>query len=170
MNGFINLYKPLDMSSSDAVLAVRKLLPRKTPVGHGGTLDPMAEGVLPVCVGKATRLFDYIVDKQKTYIAEICLGTVTDTDDGEGRVLETRPVDVSENDIRGVLERFTGDIMQVPPMYSALKKDGKPLYKLARQGISMELEARKVKIYSIEYVCQSGENRHVISINCGKGV
>ena len=130
MDGFINVLKPPGMTSSDAVLFVRRLLPRKTAVGHGGTLDPDAAGVLPVCVGRATRLFDYIIDKTKVYIGELCLGVTTDTADASGKVLETRPVRASADDVKHVLPEFTGHIWQVPPMYSALKRDGRPLYEL----------------------------------------
>ena len=169
MDGFINLLKPPGITSSDAVLFVRKRLPRKTAVGHGGTLDPDAAGVLPVCVGRATRLFDYIIDKQKTYIGEICLGSVTDTCDASGKVLETRPVRGGEKEIRAVLPEFTGAILQTPPMYSALKVNGKKLYELARKGEELDLPAREVQVYGIEYRGQTGENRHLLEITCGKG-
>ena len=111
MNGFVNLLKPAGMTSSDAVLCVKKLLPRKTAVGHGGTLDPDAAGVLPICVGKATRLFNYIIDKEKTYIGELCLGITTTTDDASGEILEVKAVNATEDDVKAVLPRFTGDIL-----------------------------------------------------------
>lgn len=163
------MLKPPGMTSSDAVLFIKKRLPRKTAVGHGGTLDPDAAGVLPICVGRATRLFDYIIDKQKTYIGEICLGTVTDTCDASGKVLETRPVFAGEAEIRAALKEFTGTILQTPPMYSALKVNGKKLYELARKGENLELPPRKVQVYNIEYLCQTGKNRHLLEITCGKG-
>ena len=141
MDGFINVLKPPGMTSSDAVLFVRRLLPRKTAVGHGGTLDPDAAGVLPVCVGRATRLFDYIIDKTKVYIGELCLGVTTDTADASGKVLETRSVRASADDVKHVLPEFTGHIWQVPPMYSALKRDGRPLYELARRGETLDIPA-----------------------------
>ena len=119
MNGFLNLNKPTGRTSSDLVVFVRKRLPRGTAVGHGGTLDPEASGVLPVCVGSATRLFDYIIDKQKVYVARIRLGVETDTQDATGQVVAERPVEVGEAELRAVLPRFTGEIEQVPPMYSA---------------------------------------------------
>lgn len=169
MNGFINLLKPAGMTSSDAVLCVRKMLPRKTAVGHGGTLDPDAAGVLPICVGKATRLFNYIIDKEKTYIGELTLGMTTDTDDASGTVLNVLPVHVNETDIRDILPRFTGDIMQVPPMYSALKRDGVALYQLARKGETIELESREVHIESIDLIGKRSENRFLLKIVCGKG-
>ena len=157
------------MTSSDAVLFVRRLLPRKTAVGHGGTLDPDAAGVLPVCVGKATRLFDYIVDKQKTYIGELALGTVTDTCDASGKILETRPVCADEADVQAALRPFIGRILQVPPMYSALKMDGKKLYQLARKGESVDIPAREVTIDDIALVGKTGKNRYLLEIRCGKG-
>ena len=111
MDGFINLLKPPGMTSSDAVMAVRRLLPRKTAVGHGGTLDPDAAGVLPICVGKATRLFDYIIDKDKTYIGELLLGVRTDTLDASGQVLEVRDVNVTRLQLENALTQFTGEIL-----------------------------------------------------------
>ena len=157
------------MTSSDAVLFVRRLLPRKTAVGHGGTLDPDAAGVLPVCVGKATRLFDYIIDKQKTYIGELALGTVTDTCDASGKILEARPVTVSDADVALAVRPFIGRILQVPPMYSALKMDGKKLYQLARKGKSVDIPAREVTIDDIALVGKTGKNRYLLEIRCGKG-
>lgn len=169
MNGFINLLKPAGMTSSDAVMCVKKLLPRKTAVGHGGTLDPDAAGVLPICVGKATRLFNYIIDKQKTYIGELALGVTTTTDDAGGEILSVREADVSEDDIGKVLPRFIGDIEQVPPMYSALKRDGVALYKLARKGETVELESRTVHIESIRLLRKTGKDKYLLEIVCGKG-
>lgn len=170
MDGFINVLKPPGMTSSDAVLFVRRLLPRKTAVGHGGTLDPDAAGVLPVCVGRATRLFDYIIDKTKVYIGELCLGTTTDTADAAGKVLETRPVRASADDVKRVLPEFTGAIWQVPPMYSALKRDGRPLYELARRGETLDIPAREVMVHGIAYLRETAPGRHLLSIECGKGV
>lgn len=169
MNGFINLLKPAGMTSSDAVLCVKKLLPRKTAVGHGGTLDPDAAGVLPICVGKATRLFNYIIDKKKTYIGELTLGITTTTDDAGGEILSVSPVRVSENDLQNVLTNFIGDVQQVPPMYSALKRDGVALYKLARQGATIELESRTVRIDEIEIVRRVSDTKYLLKIVCGKG-
>ena len=170
MNGFLNVNKPTGRTSSDAVVFVRKRLPRGTAVGHGGTLDPEACGVLPVCVGRATRLFDYIIDKQKTYVARLKLGVATDTQDATGRVIETRPVTATAGDVRAVLPRFIGDIEQVPPMYSALKRDGERLYKLARRGESVELKPRACRVDGIEYLGDEGGDVHLLKIDCGKGV
>ena len=170
MNGFLNINKPTGRTSSDVVVFVRKRLPKGTAVGHGGTLDPEASGVLPVCVGSATRLFDYIIDKQKTYVARMRLGVETDTQDATGQIVAEAPVDVGEAEVRAMLPRFTGEIEQIPPMYSAVKKDGKRLYKLARRGETVEVAPRKCRVDAIEYLgCESG-NTHLLRISCGKGV
>ena len=170
MNGFLNLNKPTGRTSSDLVVFVRKRLPRGTAVGHGGTLDPEASGVLPVCVGSATRLFDYIIDKQKVYVARLRLGIETDTQDATGRVVAEYPVDAGEAELRAVLPRFTGNILQIPTMYSALKRDGKRLYQLARKGESVALEPRPCRVDAIEYLRDEGGGVHALRIRCGKGV
>ncbi len=170
MNGFINLNKPTGRTSSDLVVFVRKRLPRGTAVGHGGTLDPEASGVLPVCVGSATRLFDYIIDKQKTYVARIRLGVQTDTQDATGQVVSEKPVTVGEEELRAVLGEFTGEIEQVPPMYSAIKKDGRRLYQLARKGQTVEVQPRACRVDGIEFMGAEGGNTYLLKITCGKGV
>ena len=170
MNGFLIANKPTGITSSNLVVFVRKRLPRGTSVGHGGTLDPEASGVLPVCVGAATRLFDYIIDKQKTYIAELQLGVVTDTQDATGEIIEERGVNVSEDALRGVLGEFVGEIEQIPPMYSAIKRGGKRLYQLARKGEHVELEPRKCRVDGVELLERTAENRYRIRVDCGKGV
>ncbi len=170
LDGFLNVYKPLGISSAGVVGRVKRMLPRGTAIGHGGTLDPEAEGVLPLCVGKATRLFDYIVDKQKRYIAEVTLGKVTDTQDAAGTVLEERPVRVGEAEIRAALPQLTGDILQRPPLYSALKRDGKPLYAYARKGQEIAVAPRPVRVDALELLGCTGENRYEIRVDCGKGV
>ena len=170
MNGFLNVYKPTGRTSSDLVVFVRKRLPRGTAVGHGGTLDPEASGVLPVCVGSATRLFDYIIDKRKTYVARLRLGAVTDTQDATGQVIETRPVTVGEADVRRALVDFIGDIEQVPPMYSAIKRDGQRLYKLARRGETVALAPRPCRVDDIRDLGQEAGDVHLLEIDCGKGV
>ena len=170
LNGFLVLDKPLNATSSNVVVRVRRQLPKGTAVGHGGTLDPQASGVLPICIGSATRLFDYIIDKQKTYVAELRLGEITDTQDGAGQVLETRPVTADAATIRAVLPEFTGEIEQIPPMYSAVKKDGRRLYQLARKGETVEMPARRCTVYGIEYLEQTDERTHRIRVTCGKGV
>ena len=170
MNGFLIANKPTGITSSNLVVFVRKRLPRGTAVGHGGTLDPEASGVLPVCVGSATRLFDYIIDKQKTYIAEIQLGVETTTQDATGEVVKTLPVDVDRAALEAAAATLVGDIEQIPPMYSAIKRDGKRMYKLARKGEVVELEARKCRVDGVTVLDQTGENRYRIQVDCGKGV
>ena len=170
MDGFLVLNKPLGKTSSDCVVFVRKRLPRGTAIGHGGTLDPMASGVLPVCVGAATRLFDYIIDKQKTYVAELQLGVVTDTQDATGAVVERRSVNVTEADVRAALPRFIGDIWQTPPMYSAIKRGGKRLYELARRGESVEIAPRACRVDDVRLTASLGNGRYRLEVDCGKGV
>ena len=170
MNGFLIANKPTGTTSSNVVVFVRKRLPRGTAIGHGGTLDPEASGVLPLCIGKATRLFDYIIDKKKTYVAEIQLGQVTDTQDATGQVTEEREVSVGADELIAVLPKFIGEIEQIPPMYSAIKRDGKRMYQLARKGEVVELEARKCRVDDVRYVGCTGENRYKIEVDCGKGV
>ena len=170
MDGFLVLNKPLGRTSSDCVVFVRKRLPRGTAIGHGGTLDPMASGVLPVCVGAATRLFDYIIDKQKTYVAELQLGVVTDTQDATGAVVERRSVNVTEADVRAALPRFIGEIWQTPPMYSAIKRGGKRLYELARRGESVEVAPRACRVDDVRLTASLGNGRYRLEVDCGKGV
>ena len=170
MNGFLNVKKPTGRTSSDLVVFVRKRLPKGTAVGHGGTLDPEASGVLPVCVGSATRLFDYIIDKRKSYVARIKLGVETDTQDATGQVVAERPVEVGEDELRAVLPRFVGDIEQIPPMYSALKRDGRRLYQLARKGQSVELAPRACRVDDIAFLGAEGGDVYRLRIDCGKGV
>ena len=170
MDGFLVLDKPLGKTSSDCVVFVRKRLPRGTAIGHGGTLDPMASGVLPVCVGAATRLFDYIIDKQKTYVAELRLGVTTDTQDATGTVLSETDADIPEEAVRAVLPRFVGDILQTPPMYSAIKRGGKRLYELARRGERVDIEPRPCHVDDVRLTAKLGKNRYRLEIDCGKGV
>ena len=170
MDGFLVLNKPLGKTSSDCVVFVRKRLPRGTAIGHGGTLDPMASGVLPVCVGVATRLFDYIIDKQKTYVAELQLGVITDTQDATGAVVERRSVNVTDADVRAALPRFIGDIWQTPPMYSAIKRGGKRLYELARRGESVEVAPRACRVDDVRLTASLGDGRYRLEVDCGKGV
>ncbi len=153
-NGFLNIYKPAGYTSHDVVAVLRRHLPRKSKVGHTGTLDPQATGILPVCLGKATRLAEYFTALPKTYIGEMTLGSVTSTYDKWGEVVEQaapeRVSAVVEQDVLAVLPQFTGYIKQVPPMVSAVKIDGQKLYKLARAGIEVERPAREVRIYSLK--------------------
>lgn len=165
--GIFNIYKPVGITSFDVVRKVRKLTGEKK-VGHCGTLDPEASGVLPVCVGKATKSIEFIMDNYKVYEAEIKFGVVTDTYDKEGAILEQNSVNVSEEQVREAISSFIGEIEQVPPMYSALKHNGKKLYELARAGIEVEREARKINIYDIN-VLNIDMPIVKILIKCSKG-
>ncbi len=167
MDGVINIYKPAGITSFDVVRKVKKVCGIKK-VGHTGTLDPLATGVLPVCVGKATKIVDYIMNDFKIYNAVLKLGEVTDTYDKEGKILSSSPVKVSEEEIKKAVFSFEGEINQVPPMYSALKVNGKKLYELARQGIEIERKERQITIYKIDIV--SIESPFVsIKVKCSKG-
>ena len=168
MNGFFNVLKPPGMTSSQVVGAVRGLTGGEK-AGHAGTLDPQAAGILPVMVGKAARLFDYLVDKRKSYVAEIAFGTATDTQDAQGRVTEQGEKYPSQADVQSVLHRFTGEIWQAPPSYSAIKRDGKRLYELARKGEMVEAEPRRILVEDIS-LCHTMDNHGMmLHIRCGKG-
>lgn len=149
LNGIINIYKEAGFTSHDVVAKMRGIC-RQKKIGHTGTLDPEATGVLPVCLGSGTKLCDMLTDKDKEYVAELLLGVTTDTQDTTGTVLTQRDVTVQEEEVREAVLSFIGDYMQVPPMYSALKVDGKKLYELAREGKEVERKARPVKILDIE--------------------
>lgn len=149
MNGILNIYKPTGITSFDVVRMVRKISNVKK-VGHAGTLDPEASGVLPVCIGKATKAIDYIMGDFKIYETELKLGIITDTYDREGVILKESEVNASEDEIIQAINSFVGEINQVPPMYSALKVNGKKLYELARAGIEIERQARPILIYNID--------------------
>ena len=168
IEGIVTVLKPPAMSSSDVVVDIRKIFETKR-VGHLGTLDPEAAGVLPVCVGRAVRLFDYLVDKQKTYLAEIAFGASTDTQDAQGKVVETSGAVVTEEELRMVLPQFTGTIVQTPPMYSALKFNGQKLYDLALAGKEIPDKSREVEIASLACVGTRGENRFLIETTCSRG-
>jgi len=167
MNGVLNIYKPQEMTSHDVVAIVRKALNTKK-VGHTGTLDPMATGVLPICVGRATKIVDFIQSDKKTYRTEITLGTSTDTEDCWGSVVETKAVNVTDESFRAAILSFIGEIEQVPPMYSALKVNGKKLYELARQGKTVERKARLRTIYDIFDIEIDG-HKASFSVTCSKG-
>ena len=149
LNGIINIYKEAGFTSHDVVAKMRGIC-RQKKIGHTGTLDPQATGVLPVCLGSGTKLCDMLTDKDKEYVAELLLGVTTDTQDTTGQVLSEKPVSVTEEAVREAVNSFVGDYMQVPPMYSALKVDGKKLYELARAGKEIERQARPVRILEIE--------------------
>ena len=146
MDGIVNIYKEAGYTSFDVVAKLRGIL-RERRMGHTGTLDPQATGVLPVCVGKATKLCELLLDKEKAYEAVMLLGVTTDTEDMTGNVLTENKVCVTEEEVRAAAERFTGTYGQVPPMYSALKVDGKRLYELAREGKEVERKPRQVEIF-----------------------
>ena len=167
-DGFLNLLKPPGITSSDAVVLVRRAFPRGTKVGHMGTLDPEAAGVLPIGVGSAARLFDYVTEKEKTYRAEIAIGAETDTQDATGQVVARGPA-VTEEELRAVLPRFVGEIEQIPPAYSAIKVGGRKLYEAARAGETLEVPSRKVTIYGLDFAGKSGENRFLLDVRCGRG-
>lgn len=168
-NGILNINKPEGWTSQDVVAKLRGRLHIRR-VGHTGTLDPMATGVLPVCFGKATRIIEYYDDDFKTYEAEMKLGMVTDTLDITGTVLETKPVDVSEEDVIQAIDSFRGWITQIPPKYSALKVNGKPLYKYAREGVEVEIKSRKIYVADIQPMeVNLGENRILFRVTCSKG-
>ncbi len=169
MNGFLNLLKPPGMTSSDAVVMVRRKLPRGTRVGHAGTLDPEAAGILPIMVGKAARLFDYLVEKEKTYVAALRLGVVTDTRDATGQALARADARPTDAEIEAVLPRFTGTIWQTPPAHSAIKQGGKRLYELARAGEAVEVPARQVTVYGLTLNRRVSEDEALLTVRCGKG-
>lgn len=167
MDGIINVYKEKGYTSHDVVAKLRGIL-RMKKIGHTGTLDPDAEGVLPVCLGKATKLCDLLTDKTKTYQAVMLLGQETDTQDTTGEVLAQYPVNAMEEEVREAVESFLGPYMQVPPMYSALKVNGKKLYELARAGKEVEREARPVEIFEI-HVDSIELPRVTMTVICSKG-
>ncbi|MBU3214082.1 tRNA pseudouridine(55) synthase TruB [Clostridium estertheticum] len=148
MNGILNVFKPTGITSFDVVRLIRKISKVKK-VGHAGTLDPEASGVLPVCIGKATKAIDYIMGDFKIYETELKLGVITDTYDREGKILKESEVNSGVDEITLAINSFIGEIKQVPPMYSALKINGKKLYELARAGIEVERQPRPITIYDI---------------------
>ena len=168
MNGFFNIMKPSGMSSA-AVVAVMRRLTGEKHVGHAGTLDPEAAGVLPVMTGKAARLFDYLVDKEKEYEAVCAFGSRTDTQDATGTVLETGDRYPDLETVREKAAELTGDIIQKPSMYSAIKVGGKPLYVRARKGETADVPERTVHIYAIDVAGEEPDHGVRIRVKCGKG-
>ncbi len=166
-NGIVNVYKEKGFTSFDVVAKMRGIFHQKK-VGHTGTLDPDAEGVLPVCLGSATKVCDVLTDKDKEYEAVLLLGLVTDTQDVTGTVLSEHEVTVTEEEVRDAVLSFVGDIMQVPPMFSALKVNGQKLCDLARKGVEVEREARPVVIHGIEILDMRLPRVHM-RVHCGKG-
>jgi len=167
IDGVLLLDKPNGMSSNAALQKARWLF-NAEKAGHTGTLDPMATGLLPLCLGEATKFAGELLDADKTYEALVRLGQTTDTADAEGQVLETRPVTVSDAEVEAAITRFVGEIEQVPPMYSALKRDGKPLYEYARAGIELERQARRITIYRIDWLGRDGSDIS-LRVHCSKG-
>jgi tRNA pseudouridine55 synthase len=168
MDGILNINKSRGQTSFDVVSAVKRLTGERR-VGHAGTLDPLATGVLPVCLGQGTRVIEFLMDSTKAYRAEIELGATTDTYDADGKITrQDDPAGISQEQLESALSSFRGSIEQIPPMYSAVKHKGKPLYKLARAGITVEQKSRPVTIHSLELVDWQSP---VITIEvvCGKG-
>lgn len=167
MNGIVIVDKPQDWTSQDVTARLRRVFNTRR-IGHGGTLDPMATGVLPVFVGRATRAVEFFEHADKVYEATLLLGKTTDTEDITGTVLEEKPITVSENDLLAVLEQFRGEIQQIPPMYSAIKVGGQKLYDLARQGKEVERKSRTITIFALDLLDFSG-NTAKIRVHCSKG-
>ena len=168
MQGILIVDKPTDWTSFDVIAKLRGILGTRK-LGHSGTLDPMATGVLPVFCGGASKAVDLQLDHTKAYSATLKLGARTDTGDVTGTVLETAPVTAGEKELLEVLPRFVGPRMQTPPMYSAVKINGQPLYKLARQGMEVERKARPIEILSIQYEGSPAENEYTLTVKCSKG-
>ena len=167
INGILNVRKEPGFTSHDVVAKLRGILHQKK-IGHTGTLDPDAEGVLPVCLGKATKLCDLLTDETKTYEAVLRLGISTDTQDISGRILKEAPVCLSEQEVKDCILSFRGEQLQIPPMYSALKVNGKKLYELAREGIEVERKARKVCFHEIRILKCELPLVH-LEVTCSKG-
>jgi tRNA pseudouridine55 synthase len=167
VDGVLLLDKPNGIGSNAALQKARWLY-NAAKAGHTGTLDPLATGLLPLCFGEATKFAGELLDADKAYRATLRLGVTTDTADAEGRILTTLPVSVSERQLRDAMAGFVGAIEQVPPMYSALKRDGKPLYEYARAGIELERAARRITIHSLALVSFAGDEA-VLDVDCSKG-
>lgn len=169
MNGILNILKPTGMTSHDVVSKIRKITNIKK-VGHTGTLDPNAAGVLPICIGQATKISELILNKEKSYRAELTLGIETDTYDSFGKITNTKPVlGLDENKIYNVFEEFNGEITQVPPIYSAIKVEGKKLYELAREGkTDIDIKSRKIFIKELKII-SINKNKILFDVTCSKG-
>lgn len=167
MIGILNVYKPKGMTSHNVVSFVRRQLNMKR-VGHTGTLDPEARGVLPVLIGNATKLSDIIMADEKKYTARVVLGITTDTEDTTGEIIEKKDVSVTKEQLLDAVNHFIGEIDQIPPMYSAIKVDGQKLYKLARKGVEIERAPRKITIHSIDVYDFDGTS-FMMDVHCGKG-
>lgn len=169
MNGILCVNKPQDFTSFDVVAKLRGILKMKR-LGHAGTLDPMATGVLPIFVGNATKACDIMPDNTKSYRAGFCLGKTSDTQDITGKILSESDIPAEEQDILSVIPELTGKIMQLPPMYSAVQVNGQRLYDLARKGVEVERQAREIEVFSIDLLSYDSVSREgVLDISCGKG-
>lgn len=166
-NGVINVYKEKGFTSHDVVAKMRGILKQKK-IGHTGTLDPDATGVLPVCLGNGTKLCDMLTDKNKEYVATVLLGVETDTQDMSGTILKEADVAVTENELRNAVASFAGKSMQIPPMYSAVKVNGQRLYELARKGVEVERKAREIEIFEIE-ITDVSLPEFTMRVKCSKG-
>lgn len=173
-SGILALHKPRGMTSHDCVYKLRKLFQTKK-VGHTGTLDPEVDGVLPICIGRATKVAEYMTNFDKTYVGEVTLGYTTTTEDAHGELVEQKPVlsDFSEAEIKRVLQTFNGEITQTPPYYSAVKVNGKRLYEYARAGIKVDRPSRQVKIYALDFINKqelaNDEFTFSFQVTCSKG-
>ncbi|MCK5360317.1 MAG: tRNA pseudouridine(55) synthase TruB [Gammaproteobacteria bacterium] len=167
IDGILLYDKEIGLSSNRALQQVKRLLNARK-AGHTGSLDPLASGLLPICFGEATKLSQYLLDSDKRYLTTFKLGETTTTGDGEGEVVDKTPVNVTLQQLKQGIARFTGIIEQIPPMYSALKKDGQPLYKLARQGIEVERKPRSVEIFELNLISFDGESVE-LDVHCSKG-
>jgi len=168
MQGFYNVIKPTGMSSAAVVGKIKKILKQKR-VGHMGTLDPAASGVLTIGVGKVTRFFDYFLNKDKIYYAIAEFGVQTDTLDSEGNIIYNAPIKVKKEYIEKIIPQFTGEILQAPPMYSAININGKRAYELARQGQNFEIPKRKVFVYDFKIIERIADNKYSFRIHCSSG-
>lgn len=165
----LNINKPMGMTSHDVVYKIRKLIGKGKKVGHTGTLDPLAEGVLPICIGKATKISQYILSETKSYRVTIHFGVTTDTLDSTGQIVSQNEFNYNEQKLLTAMNKFKGEYMQLPPMYSAIKKSGKKLYELARCGIEIVREKRLVHIYKLELAAFYPPDKAVIDVECSKG-
>lgn len=167
MNGILLVDKEQDWTSNDVVAKLKGMLHERR-IGHSGTLDPMATGLLVVFVGRATRAVEFAESHSKSYTAHLRLGVVTDTQDSSGTVLRQSKADVSENELKNALSSFTGEISQIPPMYSALKVNGKKLYDIARKGGQVERKPRAITVFGIDHVGRDGDD-YILNVDCSKG-
>lgn len=168
MNGVINIFKPKGLTSHDVVNIMRKVTGIRK-IGHTGTLDPNATGVLPLCIGKATRISEYLLDMDKEYIGELSLGLATDTLDIDGKAINHSSKIVNEDDINNAFNKFRGKVLQEPPMYSALKHQGKKLYELAREGKVIKRSCREIYIYDIKVLKNIDNKKIIFYIKCSRG-